>query len=115
MRTFICAAIVLCGSLLATPVVSFSQDQPPKPAAALPALVTPLNLNAATVEQLEALPGIGRKTAELILQYRQKNGPFKKIEELMNIKGIGEKSFLRIKPMVVVPPPKTEKTGGANQ
>jgi competence protein ComEA len=105
MRTFIWGALLLCGSLLAAPVAARSQDQSDaKPAAAV-------NLNTATVDQLESLPGIGRKTAELIVQYRQKNGPFKKVEELMNVKGIGEKSFLRIKPLLVVTPAKTEKAG----
>lgn len=62
----------------------------------------PLNLNAATVAQLEALPGIGKATAERIVEYRQKNGGFKKAEDLMNIQGIGEKSFLKLKPLVTV-------------
>lgn len=61
-----------------------------------------INLNSATAPQLADLPGIGAKTAELIVQYRVKNGPFKKIEELMNIRGIGEKSFLRIKNRLTV-------------
>jgi len=63
---------------------------------------TPLNLNAATVAQLEALPGIGRATAERIVEYRQKNGSFKKAEDLMNVRGIGEKNFLKLKPLVTV-------------
>jgi competence protein ComEA len=63
---------------------------------------SPINLNTATVAQLETLPGIGSRTAQLIVEHRQKSGGFKKIEELMNIKGIGEKSFLKIKPLVTV-------------
>ncbi len=47
--------------------------------------------------QLQALPGVGAATAKLIVEHRQKNGGFKKVEELMNIKGIGEKSFLKLK------------------
>jgi competence protein ComEA len=62
----------------------------------------PLNLNSATLAQLEALPGIGKATAERILEYRQKNGGFKKIEELMNVRGVGEKSFLTLKPLITV-------------
>ena len=62
----------------------------------------PLNLNAATVAQLETLPGIGRATAERIVEYRQKNGSFKKAEDLMNVRGIGEKNFLKLKPLVTV-------------
>ena len=44
--------------------------------------------------------------ATRILEYRQKSGGFKKIEELMNVKGIGEKSFLKLKPLVTVAPVK---------
>jgi comEA protein len=69
----------------------------------------PLNLNTATVAQLEALPGVGAATAKLIVEHRQKNGGFKKVEELMTIKGIGEKSFLKLKPMVTIVPEKAER------
>ena len=75
-----------------------AQDTPALP----PAVSAPLNLNAATVAQLEALPGIGRATAERIVEYRQKNGGFKKAEDLMNVRGIGEKNFLKLKPLVTV-------------
>jgi competence protein ComEA len=61
-----------------------------------------VNLNTATAKDLETLPGIGARTAIRILEYRQKNGPFKKIEELMNVQGIGEKSFLKLKPQLTV-------------
>ena len=70
-----------------------------------------INLNAATLDQLETLPGIGRKTAERIIEYRTKSGGFKRIEDLMNVKGIGEKSFLKLKPLVAVPP-RTDKAPG---
>ena len=65
-----------------------------------------VNLNTASVAQLETLPGIGRATAERIVEYRQKNGGFRKAEELMNVRGIGEKMFLKLKPLVTVTPPK---------
>jgi competence protein ComEA len=61
-----------------------------------------VNLNTATLLELEALPGVGAKTAARIVDYRQKKGPFKKIEELMNVQGIGEKSFLKLKPQITV-------------
>ena len=92
--------------LVAGTVSAFAQAQrepanPPKAAAA-----APLNLNTATEADLAKLPGIGPATATRILEYRQKNGPFKKIEELMNVRGIGEKAFLKLKPLVTVVPPK---------
>ena len=77
-----------------------------KPAATATAIV---NLNTATQAQLESLPGLGPKVAERILEYRQKNGAFKKVEDLMNVKGIGEKSFLKLKPLITVSAPRTER------
>ena len=76
-----------------------------KPAAAprvVAASTEIVNLNTATAAQLGSLPGIGPKTADLIVQYRQKNGPFKKIEEIMNVRGVGEKSFLKLKSRLTV-------------
>ncbi len=63
-----------------------------------------VNLNTATVTELEALPGVGAKVAARIIEYRTKKGPFRKIEELMNVQGIGEKSFLKLRPQLVVGP-----------
>ena len=71
-----------------------------------PAPAPLVNLNTATAADLEKLPGIGPATAARIIEYRQKNGSFKKAEELMNIQGIGEKIFLKLKSLVTVAPPK---------
>lgn len=60
-------------------------------------LVT-VNVNTATADQFEALPGIGPSMARRIVTFRDKNGPFKKLEDLMNVQGIGEKSFLKLRP-----------------
>jgi competence protein ComEA len=78
-----------------------------KPAAAKVAAPTVaatdvINLNTATAVQLATLPGIGPKAADLIVQYRQKNGSFKKVEEIMNVRGIGEKTFLKLKSRITV-------------
>ena len=79
-----------------------AQSVKPRPAAAPAQIAALVNLNTATLAELEALPGVGAKTASRILDYRQKKGPFKKIEELMNVQGIGEKSFLKLKPQITV-------------
>jgi competence protein ComEA len=63
---------------------------------------SPVNLNTATQAQLEALPGVGPKAAQRILDYRKQNGGFHKIEDLMNVKGFGEKTFLKLKPMLTI-------------
>jgi comEA protein len=75
------------------------QSAPARDAKA-PAVI--VNLNTATLDELQTLPGIGASTAARILEYRQKNGPFKKIEELMNVRGVGEKSFLKLRSQITV-------------
>jgi competence protein ComEA len=86
-------------NLLAVAPAAAQGAQPAKAVDARPVVV---NLNAATATELEVLPGVGAKTALRIVEYRQKNGPFKKIEELMNVQGIGEKTFLKLKPQLSV-------------
>jgi competence protein ComEA len=81
-----------------------ARGQTPQPgqASAKPAASGIVNLNTASAADLEGLPGIGAKTAARIVEYRQKNGPFKKVEELMNVRGVGEKNFLKLKPQLTV-------------
>jgi competence protein ComEA len=56
-----------------------------------------ININTAGIDQLMSLPGIGKAYAERIVEYRSKNGPFKRVEDLLNVRGVGEKTFQRIK------------------
>ena len=60
-----------------------------------------LNLNQATANQLDLLPGVGQKAAKRILEYRTKT-PFTKAEELVKVKGFGKKRFEKLKPFLAV-------------
>jgi competence protein ComEA len=63
-----------------------------------------LDVNRATEEDFDALPGIGPKLAERIVEYRQSVGTFRSLDELRTVKGIGNKKFERIRPLVTVSP-----------
>ena len=77
--------------------------------AAVQAATAPaVNVNTASATDLQKLPGVGPAMAARIIEYRDKNGGFKKLEDLMNVKGIGEKTFLKLKPLVTIAPPKLD-------
>jgi competence protein ComEA len=61
-----------------------------------------ININTATVEELQNLPGIGETRAQSIIEYRETNGPFQKIEDLKNISGIGDKTYEKLKDKVTL-------------
>jgi competence protein ComEA len=62
----------------------------------------PVNINTASVKQLVELPWVGEKIAQRIVDFRKKNGKFKRIEELMKVKGIGEKLFDKLKKQITL-------------
>lgn len=61
-----------------------------------------ININTASSTELQKLPRIGEKVAQRIIDFREKHGKFKKIEELMKVKGIGEKMFDNLKDLIAV-------------
>lgn len=61
-----------------------------------------ININSATSAELDELPGIGPSTAQKIIDYRNKNGNFKTIEDIMNVSGIGESKFNNIKDYICI-------------
>lgn len=107
---------------LATPLVDSSQIYvPAKGVAARPTVVRPLpgvngvasatnspsangvvNINRASVTELDALPGVGPSTAQAIVDYRSANGPFGSVEDLLNVKGIGPAKFEAMRKLVGV-------------
>lgn len=60
----------------------------------------PIDLNRATAQDLTQLPGVGEAIAKRIVDFREQHGPFKRVEDLMKVKGIGEKSLKKIRPYI---------------
>ena len=77
-------------------VVTVASD----PASSSPAW--PVDLNTADLEQLDTLPGVGPVTAQAIFDYREENGPFQSVDDLVNVYGIGEKTVEKLREYVVV-------------
>ena len=86
---------VLAGALAAPPAHAAANDGK-APAAASAA--TPVNVNTATVDELTALPGIGEKRAQAILDMRKQKGGFKSVDELTEVKGIGPANLEKLRP-----------------
>src|SRR5262245_40585101 len=107
MRHLFLTAAALVGILATFSVPALSaQDGKAAAKSSKSAASGPVNINTASAADFEALPVIGPKLAARIVDYRQKNGPFKKIEDLMNVQGLGEKNFLKLKPQLTLGSPK---------
>ncbi len=66
------------------------------------AALAKVNINTAAVDELSSLPGIGQTKAEAIVKYRKQAGKFKTVEDITNVKGIGDKMLKKIKPEITV-------------
>jgi competence protein ComEA len=73
----------------------------PAPAAGAPT-AGPVDLNTATAEQLDTLPGIGPATAAAIIEHRERNGPFRSVDELLDVPGIGDAKLAQLRDLVSV-------------
>ena len=74
------------------------------PAAAKPAAseARPVDLNTADSAALETVPGIGKSLSSRILAFREKNGPFQTVDDLLKVQGVGEKSIQKLRPYLTV-------------
>jgi len=65
----------------------------------------PLDLNTATVEELQQLPTVGPAAAKAIVRFREKSGPFRKVEDLLAVRGFTQKRLKTLRPYITVTPP----------
>lgn len=91
-------AVYLLAAFLLFAGALYSQKIPP---------AAPLDLNSATVEQLEQLPGVGPTIAAAIVRFREKSGPLHRVDDLLAVRGISKTKLAKLRPYVfVAPPPK---------
>jgi comEA protein len=106
------AVVIIVVALIIWLAVGANTAEPPQPPGASSTqensstpgetTATPINLNTADVATLEQLPGIGEVRAQAIVNYRNANGPFNTIEDILNVKGIGPETFAQIKESITV-------------
>ncbi|HEY7289055.1 MAG TPA: helix-hairpin-helix domain-containing protein [Vicinamibacterales bacterium] len=105
LRTVL-SMLVLSAFTAGQPVLAAQDAKAPARSTKAASTTQVVNINSASAAEFEALPGIGPKLAARIIEYRQKNGPFKKVEDLMNVRGLGEKNFLKLKAQLTLGAPK---------
>jgi len=91
----LCLLFALACPVLASTTQSNSASTLEKSAAA------PLNVNQASLKELQELPGVGKVTAEKIVAYRDANGPFATVDDLLKVKGMGKKNLAKIRDRIV--------------
>jgi len=94
-RCLLAAAVLLLCAPVLIAAADGNKKQPP---------AKPLDLNTATAEQLQQLPGIGPTTAKRIVQFRERSGPFHRVEDLLVIRGITRPKLEKLRPYVMVQP-----------
>lgn len=94
--TLVAAAVSLAAHLAAAPAAA----APTSAAAKAEAPAAPVDVNAAGIDQLTAVPGIGKSLAQRIVSFREKNGAFAKVDDLLKVQGIGEKSLEKLRPFL---------------
>jgi competence protein ComEA len=108
------AASLQDGQMVWVPSLSGETPPPPGVTSAAPEMPSgapttsinfPININTASIEELEALPGIGPELASRIVTYRNTYGPFAKIEVILAVSGIGPKTLEKIKDLITVTTP----------
>lgn len=106
-RNFLRLALGVAAFVLFCAVPALAKKTPP---------AQPIDLNAANVKELEELPGIGPTTAKAIVDFRTKSGRFRRVNDLLVIRGISEAKLAKIRPYVTIgAPPKPPPSASAQK
>jgi len=92
--------LVLCGA--GSGSLAYAAQADSRAASAAGSATRQIDLNKASAEELATIPGIGEALARRIVEFREKEGPFRRVEDLMKVKGIGEKSFQKMRSHIKV-------------
>lgn len=95
-RNLVCEIVASTLALVLACAAIHAQKKPPS---------KPIDLNVANVKELQELPGVGQVTAQRIIDMRQKSGRFRRVEDLLAIRGISQKKLDALRPYVTVSPP----------
>jgi competence ComEA-like helix-hairpin-helix protein len=105
LALLLCALLMSCFVACAKRSRAIEPNAPPTPPenyASASLTTQQININTASLKELEALPGIGRGLAERIVEHRQKYGPFRRAEHLMMVRGISDVRFRALRHLVTV-------------
>jgi competence ComEA-like helix-hairpin-helix protein len=100
--TFVLSVLALCSFACATLPGRVSSEAQSNPNTSSVEGAAPLNINLAPAVELEKLPGVGKVIAERIVSYREENGPFRRAEHLMMVRGISDRKFREMRSMITV-------------
>lgn len=92
-RKVVAHLLMLAVAMTATGLTMAAQAKEPKGA--------PVDINKASAEELQDLPGVGPSLAQRIVEFREEHGPFQSVDDLLKVRGIGERSLERIRHLIV--------------
>ena len=96
----LCGGLLLLAGFARPPVVAAAAKNPP---------AHKVDINRASAKELQELPGVGPKTADAIIQFRKRSGPFRRVEDLLAIRGISENRLAKMRPYITVGAPPAPK------
>jgi competence protein ComEA len=98
-RSQLVTALVLVFALAGVAPAAASPAAAPKAGASE---ARPVDINTADTAALESVPGIGKSLSQRIIAFREKNGPFQSVDDLLKVQGVGEKSIQKLRPYLTV-------------